>query len=199
MRKFYSWVWIKHAIRVRRNRNYIWYCNTANLNLHSLKVAKVDLFPLLFRLSSRFHCMGYSSRRLIRIKRSKKVIELLSRLQILENRVHQLDYYYGGELCFDRFERLNNYDLIVAFSFLFFISSMESLHPLIFRSPTSVSSLKSCFEFRVNFRERPLVNQKILINGISFLFNLEVTLLTANKHPRSWRKMQIRETFSSKQ
>lgn len=89
MRKCYSWVWIKHAIRVRRNRNYIWYCYTANLNLHSLKVAKVDLFPLLFRLSSRFHCMGYSSRRLWIKKKKEKVIELLSRYCIeIENGWH---------------------------------------------------------------------------------------------------------------
>lgn len=174
MRKCYSWVWIKHAIRVRRNRNYIWYCYTANLNLHSLKVAKVDLFPLLFRLSSRFHCMGYSSRRLWIKKKKEKVIELLSRYCIeIENGWHDCSC---SELFLFFFERWNNYDEMLSLRFLFIHGIIVASVELRSSNLSSVSSLKSCFEFRVDFRERPLVNQKILINGISSLFNLRVTL-----------------------
>lgn len=176
MRKCYSWVWIKHAIRVQRNRNYIWYCYTANLNLHSLKVAKVDLFPLLFRLSSRFHCMGYSSRRLwIKKKKGKSnwtVIALLHRNWEWLARLLLL----CRELFLFFFERWNNYDEMLSLRFLFIHGIIVASVELRSSNLSSVSSLKSCFEFRVDFRERPLVNQKILINGISSLFNLRVTL-----------------------
>lgn len=131
MGKCYSWVWIKYAIRVRRNRNYIWYCYTANLNLHSLKVAKVDLFPLLFRLSSRFHCMGYSSRRLWIIKKEKSnwtVIAIASKLRT-HGWIERLFYLFFSidEIiirCYHIYRRV-------------FYSSMGwSLHPFIFARQT---------------------------------------------------------------